>query len=275
MKLPPKSPMRVKDIKWLRNKLVYLHELDMWNWNQCEPNSREQSHFNGCLATYKKALDFIDELDEPEVLSQKWIDEHSNGPSCSQYVWVDDLKELLAPKQEATGEEVMHWIGNNEFYDHATAETVLANAVDKGELGYYGTKYSVVKKPVIPKYVADLMEDYNDASIQSFLSDAFRNYREGRADRADTWIVKNSADFVDAYRYEYEVEEEPLYYVKMPNTEEYLTLEEDELYFTDMIYWIGEKPKNITQLFTEGQLKKYNEIYWKNAQEIEDYDEQY
>ena len=37
-------------------------------------------------------LDLIDQLDEPEVLSQEWIDEHSKGPSRSQYVWVDDLK---------------------------------------------------------------------------------------------------------------------------------------------------------------------------------------
>ena len=56
-----------KDIEWLRGKLEYLHELDTWNWNQCEPNSKEQSHFYGCLAAYEKALGFLDELDEPEV----------------------------------------------------------------------------------------------------------------------------------------------------------------------------------------------------------------
>ena len=43
---------------------------------------------------------FRNELDNQEVLSEDWIDEYSNGPSRSQYVWVDDLKELLVPKQE-------------------------------------------------------------------------------------------------------------------------------------------------------------------------------
>ena len=192
-------------------------------------------------------------------------------------VEISDLQNLLVPKQEATGEEVMHWIGNNEFYDHATAETVLANAVDKGELGYYGTKYSVVKKPVIPKYVGEFIEDMK---LVNSLRVAFEYIAHRKANDHDDalafWIEEgNSETFVRAWLDGYEVKKEPLYYVKMPNTEEYLTLEEDELYFTDMIYWIGEKPKNITQLFTEDQLKKYNEIYWKNAQEIEDYDEQY
>ena len=39
----------------------------------------------------------LSQLDEPEVLSQEWIDEHSDGPSRCQYVWVNYLKELLVP----------------------------------------------------------------------------------------------------------------------------------------------------------------------------------
>ena len=103
-------------------------------------------------------LDIIHELDEAEVLSQEWIDEHAFG-DWNEYVYAEDLQEVIVPKREVAEEQVMHWIDNNEFYDHETAETVLANAVDKGELGYYGTKYSVVKKPVIPKYVADWIEE--------------------------------------------------------------------------------------------------------------------
>ena len=64
-----------KDIEWLRCKLEYFHELDKWNWYQCEPNSREQSHFYGCLAAYEKALDFLDELDEPEEKGPEEVEE--------------------------------------------------------------------------------------------------------------------------------------------------------------------------------------------------------
>ena len=64
-----------KDIEWLRGKLEYFHELDTWNWNQCEPNSGEQRHFGGCLVTYEKTLDFLDELDEPEEKEPKEVEE--------------------------------------------------------------------------------------------------------------------------------------------------------------------------------------------------------
>ena len=49
-------------------------------------------------------LNAINQLDEPEVLSEAWIDEHSNGASRSLYVWADDLQNLLVPKQEEVEE---------------------------------------------------------------------------------------------------------------------------------------------------------------------------
>ena len=64
-----------KDIEWLRYKLEYFHKLDRWNWEQCEPNSKEQSHFYGCLAAYERALDFLDELDEPEEKELREVSE--------------------------------------------------------------------------------------------------------------------------------------------------------------------------------------------------------
>lgn len=76
------------------------------------------------LISKSDVLEYLDQLDEPEV----------------------------------TREQVVEWIGNNEFYCHATAEAVLENAVDKGELGYYGTKYSVVKKE--PETVADVVTTF-------------------------------------------------------------------------------------------------------------------
>ena len=102
---------------------------------------------------------FRNELDSQEVLSQEWISEHKHyypvtafNNSAKEIIDVKDLQNLLVPTLsemetvEITEEQVMEWLDNNDFYDHVTAETVLANAVDKGELSYYGTKYSVVKK---------------------------------------------------------------------------------------------------------------------------------
>ena len=79
-----------KDIEWVRNKLEYFHKLDRWNWEQCEPNSGEQRHFGGCLAAYEKALDFLDELDKPEVPKQ-------DLPVVPKYVadWIAKYREDL------------------------------------------------------------------------------------------------------------------------------------------------------------------------------------
>lgn len=48
--------------------------------------------------------DLIDQLDEPEVLSQEWIDNNSINASSDgvteEYVHVDDLEKLIIPKQE-------------------------------------------------------------------------------------------------------------------------------------------------------------------------------
>ena len=112
------------------------------------------------LISYMK--DFVsdlNQLDEPETLSQEWIDDHKHyypvtafNNSAKEIIDVKDLQNLLVPTLsemetvDITEEQVMEWLDNNDFYDHITAETVLANAVDKGELSYYGTKYSVVKK---------------------------------------------------------------------------------------------------------------------------------
>lgn len=42
----------------------------------------------------------INQLDEPEVLSQKWIDEHRKSYTMEDSVEISDLRNLLVPKQE-------------------------------------------------------------------------------------------------------------------------------------------------------------------------------
>src|SRR5699024_8898980 len=76
-------------------------------WEKSEPNSKNQSHFNGSMATIDKVLDFLSQLDEPEVLSQEWIDDHKvarinnlRKMTMSDVVPVESLENMLVPKQE-------------------------------------------------------------------------------------------------------------------------------------------------------------------------------
>ena len=160
---------------------------------------------------------------EPEVLSQEWIDSNSIYASSDgvteEYVHVSDLENLLVPNisemetVDITEGQIMDWLDDNDFFHHATAETVLANAVDKGELGYYGTKYSVIEKPVIPKFVAEWIETHLEQGFDLYpalkkIEDNSRLWTKGY-----NWYRENTLDFTIAYlTKEYKLEEEPLYY---------------------------------------------------------------
>ena len=191
----------------------------------------------------KYVLNIIDQLDEPEV----------------------------------TQEQVMHWIDNNEFYDHITAETVLANAVNKGELSYYGTKYSLVKKPVIPKFVA---EWYERKGKKSSWSSWF--YKWGRGDHRTVLEVKiirwmedfNEGLFVDMFRYGYEVEEEHKYNVQLKVRSSsgmvgvFLYKQGDEILAGDnfKVYY----PEEDRFRLTEQEIKSYDEKFWPFAVKVEE-----
>ena len=49
-----------------------------------------------------QVYDLIDQMDEPEVLSHKWISDHIifNDKEDAEYVYADKLQNLLVPKQE-------------------------------------------------------------------------------------------------------------------------------------------------------------------------------
>lgn len=247
-----------KDKKWF---------IDKWTKERDKTSIHEPMYYfiNDFITDVK-------ELDEPEVLSKEWIDEHEKlywMAKEEEVVEVKDLQNLLVPKQEEvdraykdgyekgkehatrneeepdereqletaykdilnrgefwfddkkyvvvetveiTEEQVMKWLDNNDFYDHITAETVLANAVDKGELGYYGTKYSVVEKPVIPKYVAEWITKHRDTfDLYPMLKRLEKN--SSTWELTYKWYRTNTHEFVSAYLTgEYEVEEEPLYH---------------------------------------------------------------
>ena len=93
-----------KDLNWFKEKLELLKEIDRKMWEKSEPNSKNQSHFNGSMATIDKVLDFLSQLDEPEVLSQEWLDENKSSWTKLKidgyYIQVEKLQNLLVPKQD-------------------------------------------------------------------------------------------------------------------------------------------------------------------------------
>ena len=82
-------------------------------------------------------LEYLDQLDEPEVLSQKWIDEHrtmgiykdGNGRLMS-YFALEDLQNLLVPKQEEVDQAYKD--GYETGKQHTLYKGYLEGLEDKG-----------------------------------------------------------------------------------------------------------------------------------------------
>lgn len=85
-----------KNIEWLKKEIAT-------EMIQLEPN-RVERWLDVQYQTLRSVAQKLDQLDELEVLSYEWIDSNSVNASSDgvteEYVHVDDLKNLVIPKQE-------------------------------------------------------------------------------------------------------------------------------------------------------------------------------
>ena len=265
----------LKDIKWANKEIEKVRDL----LNNKRYEEEVDDFTTGVLSGLKKALSILDQLDEPEVLSEVWIDEHTFG-DWNEYVFTEDLQNLLVPTLsetetvEITEEQVMEWLDNNDFYCHATAETVLANAVDKGELGYYGTKYSVVEKPTIPRFIAEAIEEDKEAGCDVYDSIyLIIETNGGGVPAISDWLAVNINKYARAWLNGYEVEKEQLFYVVGKDNTAILSkgIEGNpyprEGVFSD--YFVGHED----YMLTEQEIKDYDPRYMTFAKPIEEFEE--
>lgn len=239
----------MKNIEWLKKEvgteMIRLEPYRAEKWSDVK------------YQTLRDVAQKLDQLEEPEVLSQEWVDSNSVYAShdgvTEEYVHVDDLKNLLVPTiseietVDITEGQIMDWLDDNDFFHHATAETVLANAVDKGELGYYGTKYSVVKKSEVLSQ--DWIDEYAQGDYDEWvytedlknllvpkqeglesaikvLIEAYKQEEGAYSELENGWISGFIKDLKTL------VEEEPLYYALVKG---------HELTDSNKVYWVHDK----------------------------------
>ena len=182
-----------KDIEWLREEI-----------NKVNP-------FIEHTLTWKiKVLDLINQLDEPEVLSQEWIDENSYnvhllGTPDVETVAVprEKLQNLLVPKQEEITEEQAWEVIHGKYGDE-----VLQNNIDYVE----SQGYAVSEKPVIPQSAADLIEHGKErGATLDYTLDKILNWGWGKDSYVEgaMWAGRNLSAFIKAWEIGYEVEQEP------------------------------------------------------------------
>lgn len=171
-------------------------------------------------------------------------------------------------KQEfKEGQEV--WV-RCEFCEYAGANQAFVLIQGEGALAQlYDIKDSEPKKVVIPKFVAEWIEDFKQTNytIPELLSSCM-------TDEVDNWYHENSEQFMRAWLDGYEVEREKLYTVEIPNPneDEFLTVlvkAFDGKVFIDRtanVNWRHHKPFQLT----EAEIRKDFDWAWQWAEEVKE-----
>ncbi|EGO8268993.1 DUF1642 domain-containing protein [Enterococcus faecalis] len=122
----------------------------------------------------------------------------------------------------------------------------------------------VQEKAIVPKFVAYWFEDNFeelDWELGGVLINAFNTNRNERSDFQD-WLVDTTnypiETLIRMKLFGYEVEKEPLYYVKLPEIG-YMRFGKKYFYSTD---------KEDAKRYTENQIKAIDERYWPFAVKV-------
>lgn len=109
-----------KDIEWLREQI----KNEMNGWSGGNPD-----YFRGAEDAYEDVKDWLNQLDELEVLSQKWIDDNKEMYLINA-VPAYKLQNLLVPKQEEVDQAYKD--GYEKGKQHTFYKGYLEGITDKG-----------------------------------------------------------------------------------------------------------------------------------------------
>lgn len=124
------------------------------------------------------------------------------------------------------------------------------------------------QKPVVPKFVAEWFEDNKDDlefAIWELCADSYGSAQQGMLD----WIQQSENKPIETLvrmKDDYEVEKEPLYYVKEPVTGQFLIRDESQSSGVKWVDGFSTEPS----YYTEQEIKAIDERYWPFAVPVEE-----
>lgn len=211
-----------KDIEWLQDEIGDLATISAEFIN-------DGLNYIDSAIPVANVYALIDQLDKPEVLSQKWIDDKTfvvTDSDGDDYAVVahSSLQNLIVPKQEP---------------------------------------------PVIPKYMADFIrvKKYTDAySLQYIFCIAMKRSEAEQLKKEYDWISANDETFARAWLDGYTVAEEQKYYVDLDTAAYVAKLKDDDRVdiYTDGISGSDEYEFHLT----EEEIKNYDERFWPFAKPV-------
>lgn len=170
----------------------------------------------------------------------------------------DDRRKQMNKQETIKKLESIKAIGNDAiaacYNESINAGITLMKKIDEPQ------------KPVVPKFVADWIEYAKKKGDSLAISFKPWNLYGVEYSKADRWIEDNQETFARAWLDGYEVEKEPLYYVKLPvmyfnrwDLEAYL-MKDDRGNIT-----IADNNDFDDMKFTESEIKAIDEGYWPFA----------
>lgn len=172
-----------------------------------------------------------------------------------------DKQELIEKYKTKYAEEPKDWRFPSV---NASRQALFSNFINDLE------KLDEPKKVVVPKFVSDWIK-YAKQQGYGFMQSYDPKYTSYPInDNLDKWIDDNEETFAHAWLVGYEVEEEPLYYVKLP-----------VVYFNHLdlgVYLMKDDCGEITiadnnefddMKFTEQEIKAIDERYWPFAVKVD------
>jgi hypothetical protein len=175
----------------------------------------------------------IDKLDEPEVLSQEWIDEN-------KVARIDNLRKMTTS-------------------DVVTVEKLQNLLVQKQD------------KPIIPKFVANEIERYEDMLDMLSGEYFYRTSEEIDDDGLLVWIDENQETFARAWLDGYEVEKEKRYYiVDKTNNSTLMTFELSDVVGEEIIEFVYGYSENETIHFNSKEKAELVAHFVGESLEVEE-----
>lgn len=195
----------MKDKKWLKKELAKLK-------TEADARNKYGSNYTDEQLAVRRVFDLIDQLDEPETISEEFLRNQSDWVNLChtgekvRAVKCDVLRNVLVPKvnePEITEEQAWNKIAES----YPGSPVGMKNAFE--HFYYGGHLEKKPEKPVIPQFVANWIEEARGRHYSLYLA-MFTNC----PDDIHEWIVKypNSLKFARAWD-GYTVEKEPLYIV--------------------------------------------------------------
>ena len=215
--------------------LELINQLDEPEVKQLDKKIKELESYNDELIRDNNQLRIT--LDNQEVLSQEWIENHSASADTISYYSKDNvpvvtafnLKGLLMPKQEEI--DRAHKDGyekGKESEKPVEAVKEYFKSVEKSkevleELGYVVSEKP--QKPMLPQFVANWIESYTKKTLVELINDAVYSSDEDskcfrRWFHEEMGFESNYSEFLArAWLDGYEVEKEPVYFAKIKGHE--------------------------------------------------------